>query len=601
MVCVSRMSWGVALAAAVSLDPAMAQEDTNVLPPGVERVLYLPLPDTTSPRVKRQETAIIQRSFRQAKLANQVSILPIEDPEVFKSLEPGFAIYARQARCGEVDTSPMSSILVDTRVALREQRLEDAGKKLEEVRALLTCLNAPMNRKEISEIFLMTGLSLLGTDVVEAELWLRSALAADDTIRSSDLIPEVLRPDVERMSSEVESGPQVDARLSPEAGELWEAKNFRVDGRPVIFDKYFLELVPGWHYLQMSLPDRNTWGALVRVDSGEVADLVDQVRATMGVRTLFDAQMAIALDEGRLEPALAQGLKHYATRLERSQVFLAKMTTTTENTGELTIRRYDKERGLDVPPEIRMKGNENSPFVPVQFVPPWGFDANFAYSQINQQSLSYSTSGLNLELGGRYLLTDRLYGGAGLSGGARFTEVVSPLKDYNPAGKVDMAGSGYVGTELGLKSFALRADLGWLQHLGPLYDIPYTCRLRPDQTQNGVHNYSCAADPADLEGDEALTGASTTFLLKGVAGGPRLRATLVFSPFRQEGIKMQGIMRVAYTPLMVRLPPNGDVMVVDASTPDAAPAPAYYLLHSSDDYSQVFQRIDLGFGVTGTF
>lgn len=563
------------------------------LPPDTARVLYIPLPDDTSPRLKRQELSLITRFFRTAGLAQDISAVSTGDPSLFAAVEAGLVMDARAVRCGQGEEDDVLGRIDDARKLVGQGNYEKAKETLERAREGLPCATQKLGRRQLAELFLFNGLVAMEAGLRgEGEVWIRSAVSVDEELKTSSVIPEKYVGDIERLAFEAESGEKVDARLSPNQGDLWLPRNLVIDGRRLIFDRMFLELVPGYHYIQVALPDSTSWGALLFVEPGQIYDLIEGVRESLHLREHFDTQVSRAVDEGNLEPALAQGLLYYAKSIQRDEVYLARLRQAEGNTAVLTLRRFQIQHGLHVPEEVGRHARKDDPAqVEVQFVPPWGVDAALAVSPMRSPTLPYRSIGLGVELDGRYLITQQLYVGASLGGGARFSAKVDGQEVSNLSTWPDLSTAAYVGLELPVGNASVRADLGYLQLLYPLRELPFECVLS-NTLPSGELLYACSDDPADLVGSTPEDQARIPFSFSGIGAGPRVRVGLVFAPVDTDAVQIQGLLRFSYTPLFLRLPEEGPAVVDGVAV-------SYEL--QSDAYAQLFHRLGLTFGITGTF
>lgn len=597
--------WLLALALTGAAPVARAQEG---VPPqlgiasDVERVLYIPMPEGTSPRMKRQEVPLIARYFRSAGLADTIDPVPAQDQIVFQAVEAGLVMDAREVRCADIEGGQVIGQIESARKAVAEGDYAAASQALEKARHGLPCATRKIGRRQLGEFFLFTGLVALQQGVKgEGEVWIRSALAVDADLKTSPIIPDRYVGELERLAFEVESVEKVDTRLSPDQGELWLPRNLVIDGRRMIFDRMFIEMVPGYHYIQLTLPDETSWGALLFVEGGQIYDLIEGVRSSLNLRELFDTQMILAIRDGVLEPALAQGLRYYARLLKKDSIYLAQIreqaeevegdaATASRNQAVLVVRRFDADGKLVVPDAVlKDQVAEGTSAVAVQFVPPWGIDLVIGSAQIQNGELAYKSNGLNLEVNVRYLASQQFYVGAALAGGVRFSAEVNGLEVSNLSTDPDLSATGYVGLDLPAGPLSVRTDLGYIRHLTPLTNLPFLCALGSGSGSGYV--YSCSDDPAEIAD---VSGAQDVipFNFSGTGGGPRIRLALVFSPFVRDVIQLQGLIRASYTPLVVNLEESG------SATVDNVPVQYEFLSGSN---TQLFHRLDVAFGVSGTF
>lgn len=586
-------------AASAPLGHLDAQEasQAEILPPGVDRVLYVPLsPEEAelNPRLQRQEADIISRYMRDSGLSEVVSLAPVKNPALYRAVEGGLVMESRAALCANAGGDSLFNKLDLAKKAMSGGDLKKAGVLLKSVREALPCAPRKMSRTQIGEIFLLTGLVFLDAGQnEEGETWIRSGLSVDEDLKSSPLIPERFIPEMEPLAFAATSGEMVDARLSPEQGELWDPRNLVIDGRRMLFDRVFLELVPGYHYVQLSLPDGTSWGAILTLDAGQIYDVIEGVRGTLNVRAIYADQAKKAVDTGEASDALSQGLRYYTKSLRREEVYLARVFPKGGAEADLMIRRFHVERGFEMPEEILAEASDPSTgWVPVQFAPPWAVDLAFGFSQIQTSDLDYRSTGLGLELNARYLLARQFYLGGSLGGGVRFSQEIEDGPTDIMAANPDLAGSIYGGIDIPLGAASIRGDLGYLRQLYALDNIGYGCQLS-DTSLSGQLIYTCSEDLAlGAEDDEVGSQSPIPFAFKSAPGGPRFRLTLVFTPFKSEGVQLQGLLRAGYTPLLLNLPNEGKGAVGGQDV-------IYQFKDGSN--SQILHRIDVNFGLSGAF
>jgi hypothetical protein len=597
-------AWLCVLAVCLTFQPsptsAQVQEPPSVsLAVGQEKVLFIPIQGSSEDiqEVREREAQSIQRVMHSHGLAVATALTPYSAPEFYLQVEPHLLLAHKAEVCARQELSSVPAELLKRGIAeWRAGRMDDARQALEAARAALPCAQNRLTRPQLAELLLWSGLSEPDPDAPQARAFLRGALATDPLLLESPGLPSDRMALLQRVLFEVEKSLEpVAMRLPQGEGEAWSMKNLSLDGRRLVFDKNFIQLMPGMHYVQITLADESTYGALVEVAAGKSTDLARLTRERMGLLTRFDAEFSKILSEGTLSPSLEQGLKDYCRLLQRPQVYLAAMSKESDGIW-LTLRRFHQEKGLELVLTDRKAGNAPTASTPVKLSMPWAIDAQLQAANILQPSLDYRSLGVGLELDAWFSPAKFLRLGGFVFGGVRSYRLANADDKPILVADSELVAGASVSTVVPLGSrLSLVPDVGYLQPFTAWRGLKAYCDPVYTTSEEGSHPiYSCDLDSTAVEN-------SLVFNMRAMAGGPRIRLGMEFRPFSRDTFTLRAMARIGYSPLLIRFNELSEVITTVTDDAGNTITEVVYVSLPEDERAFILHRLDFSLGINGTY
>ncbi len=555
-------------------------------------IFYLPAEgsggEDLAPEEERQA---LERFARRRMIERPLTLVSLTDDEILAIVEPIVAREARKRACAGVDPESARAYFDQARGLWAGGDGEAAKAALSQVRLTLPCAAAPLSRVELAEFFLLMGLG----DGPASEEWLRGALSADPLIiERRDLPPAALRGlDAARDHAENKLAP-VGMRIVNKEDRLFTSSRLLVDGRRFLFDKTFIRLFPGYHYVELILDGGQRWGFFTKLDAGETVDLTSLARRELGLDRTYREAIIRLLGEGTLDTLMRESLRRILREYSVEQVYIAALSFE-EDGPWISLRRYRGDSGLDVPPVRGAEAGE----VPVagqrvSLHHPWALDLAFWYSSLRRADDAYhgrgsgislrlerrlSTAwrmGIDLDLGIRAWPLDQ-------GGGAR---VLSPGMDV-------LSGIG-LSRVLSVGDWSLRPELGIVAHLTRLRGVTILCDSQPMEPDLDPPVYMCGDDAAALSSPVHVN-------VRGRAIGPRARMGLVSPVFSRRRFTLRGVARLGYSPLFVMVRERTDATLVSSDIEGHTSEFAAILEIDPAGRMRRFQEFCLVFGIKGSY
>lgn len=577
---------------------AAPADEVTALQEGQDRVFYLPIAGQglTIERLREKELAATERFLRKQGVSAAPSILPVTSKELFLQVESSLTMDLHRLACKGKDRGTLSDGLARAQARLLDGAVDEARRWLTQVRSQMPCSEERLTRAQMAELFIWSGLTHEAWPTEPALAWLRTGLTVDPEQVQNPRLPTDVLSIVKKAAYDVEHDvARVDLHMPQDEGPMWALKNLTLDGRRLVFEKLFIQLTPGMHYLQLTLPNERSWGTFIELEPGSKPDLAESVRAQFGIRERFQKEIQQLLFEGFGSPAFIDGLKLYALRLKRDKLLFTALTEESDGSW-LTMRQFSLDGSIQVPPMNPPSGDGQTASVPVVLSQPYALDAAFQYSGMLGPTLAnYRTPGSSLTLDFWRLFGSRWRAGLTAGLGARGFLISDVDGTANWLGGLDLELGMSGGFEQSLGGGRrLELDLGYRVHVPGLRGLPVFCdpnaSVDPD---SGVKSYECAAD-------DVTDSKSYRFNLRAVPHGPRVRAALELKPFYQRLLTMRMVLRMGYSPLLISLP---DRVNITLTTQDlSASQQEDALLHLSDDVrTHWLHQLDFGVGVNGTY
>lgn len=577
---------------------AAPADEVTALQPGQDRAFYLPIfgEGIQIERLREKELAATERFLRKQGISLTPSLLPVTAKELYLQAESSLAMDLHRVACKGKERGTLSDGLARAQARLLDGEVGEARKWLDQVRAQMPCSEERLTRAQMAELFIWSGLTHEAWPTEPALAWLRTGLSVDPEQAQNPRLPTNAVSIVKKAAYEVDRDvPRVDLHMPQDEGPLWSLKNLTLDGRRLVFEKLFIQLTPGMHYLQLSLPNERNWGTFIELEPGSKPDLAESVRKQFGLRERFQKEIQQLLFEGFASPAFIDGLKLYTLRLKRDKLLFTALTE--EDDGSwITARQFSLDGTISVPAMSLATADTPTASVPLILSQPYTLDAAFQYSGMLGPTLAnYRTPGSALTLDFWRLLGAQWRVGLTTAVGARAFLLSDVEGNATWQGNPDLELGVAAGYERSLGAGRrLLLDAGYRMHLTGLRGIPVFCNsavsIDPD---TGLKSFNCSPD--DLESPD-----SYRFNLSALPHGPRLRVGLELKPFYQRLLTMRMVLRMGYSPLLISLPDQANITLktqdLNATEQEEA------LLHLSDDIrTHWLHQLDLGVGITGTY
>lgn len=598
---------GVLLSVLGTVGVVLAVEDASALVEGADRVLYLPISgdDGETVRLREKEVPGTVRFLKSRGIVPEPVLLPVSSKEAYQQVEPALAIAMRQEVCrGREQTRPSES-LAQAQARMLDGDLDGARKWLEQVRQELPCSVNRLSRNQMAELFLWSGMVHPAWPGDDALAWIRTGLGVDPAQSENPRLPSERQDVIKQVASELDRDfPRVDLHMPEDEGSLWSLKNLTLDGRRLVFEKLFIQLIPGHHYLQLTLPNEQTWGTFLTIEPGTRPDLAAEVRQALGLKARYAKEIQQLLYEGYASPALADGLKLYLARLRRERLFFTSLSR--EDDGSyLTVRQFSSTGKVSVP-QASEGGEVGEASTRLVLSQPFELESGLRISSSRSPGLTYTmpvdgldggyrAPSMGVELGGWRVIQPTLQLGATLYLGARSFPIVD----------VDGANDGVLGVdpELSLGARMIVPVLPWLRlspeagyraHLIPFRGLPVYCGATPtvDET-SGLSSYSCGQSWKD--DPEALL-----MNVRGLPHGPYLRVGAELSPFYRGLVTLRSLLRVGYSFQSISLAEQIPVTLTTRDSQGATSEDAWLLL-DADSRSLSLHQLDVVFGINGVY
>lgn len=599
---------GVLLCVLGTVGLALAAEDGSALAEGAERVLFLPLAgeDAESIRLKEKEAPGTARFLKSRGWVQTPALLPVTSKEVYQQVEPALAIAMRQEACqGREQTRPAES-LAQAQSRMLDGDLDGARKWLDQVRQELPCSVNRLSRSQMSELFLWSGMVHPDWPGEDALAWIRTGLGVDPAQANNPRLPTERQEVIEQVAGELDRDyPRVDLHMPEDEGSLWSLKNLALDGRRLVFEKLFVQLIPGHHYLQLTLPNEQTWGTFLTIEPGTRPDLAAEVRRALGLGKRFDKEIHQLLYEGYASPALSDGLKRYLEKIRRDRVVFTGLSRE-EDGSYMTVRQFSISGKVNVAHVSSETGEAVEASTKVVLSQPFEGESGLRISSIRAPELTYvgDVEGLTggyrapsvgLELGVWRVLGPSVQLGGSLTFGLRAFPIVG----------VEGVNDGVLGLDLepavGLRThFALgpvlRAtpEVGYRLHGVAYRGLPLYCSGIPSaDATSGLPAYACGK--TWMEDPEALL-----MNVRGVPHGPYVRVGIELKPFFRGLVTLRTQARLGYSPLFVSLDERIPVTLTTRDTSGVIAEEAM-LLVDEDSRSLMLHQVDVLFGLNGVY
>lgn len=591
-------AWSFLFGLTTQVLAAPTADDITPLKPEEERVFYLPIAGTgvKIERLREKEVAATVRFFRQQGVASAASLIPATGKELFIQVEPSLTMALYHEACAGREKASLSDVLARAQARSLAGDFDEARRFLAQVRAQLPCAEERLTRTQMAELFIWSGLTHEAWPGEPALAWLRTGLGVDPEQVHNPRLPYERLEVVKKAAYELDRDiPRVDLHMPQDEGLMWALKNLTLDGRRLVFEKLFVQLTPGMHYLQLTLPNERTWGTFIELEAGTRPDLAEEVRRKFGIRERFTQDLNRLLFEGFASPAFADGLKLYLMKLKRERLFFSALTEESDGSW-VTARQVHLDGTVSVPALAEAPPDMPTASLPVVLSQPYTLDFTVNYSGMLGPTLSnFRTPGSALELDIHRLVGGAFRVGLSTSVGARAYQLTT----------VDQVGewTGALDVELGLlfgRDFSLGngrhliVDGGYRAHLMPLQGIPVYCGATYSiDTETGLKAFDCGA--AFATDDTAYR-----FNLSAIPHGPRVRVGIELRPFFQRLLTMRTVLRVGYSPLLISLQDRVNITLTTSDTVGSSQEDA--LLFVADDArSHWLHQMDFGVGINGTY
>lgn len=561
-----------------------------------ERAFYLPIEgnDLTAERLREKELPATDRFLRREGGLTRPSILSTTAPELYLQVEPFLAMDLHFAACKGKEKGGLTQLLARAQARLLAGEVEVARAQMEELRARMPCAEDRLNRSQVAEMFMWSALSHPLWPQEPAMLWLRTGLAVDPEQAGNQRIPSDKLENVRRAAYEIERDlPRVDLHMPQDEGNMWALKNLTLDGRRLVFEKLFVQLTPGIHFVQVSLPNERVWGAFIELEAGTRPDLANEVRKALGFRDRYQQELRTLLFEGVATGPFLDGLKTYALRLKRNYLYFTALTEEEDGTW-MTFRRFEDTGSITVPLRENQNGDIPSASSPVVLSQPYEVELGLGWSGMLGPDLeNYRSPGGMLSLDLNRRLGRSWRAGTLLSLGGRAFEQLSVEGDGTWIGEPDVALGLFVGHDLRLrKGLHLLTDLGYAAHVTPLRGLPVYCD--PAFTlDNDVKTFQCG--PEDVDDPDRFRFNAAAY-----PHGPKVRLGLSFRPFYQRILTLSTLLRVGYSPLLISLPNPVNITLTTQDTVGQQQENAQLILAEALRNHWVHQ-LELSVGIKGTY
>lgn len=572
--------------------------DVQILLPKQEKILYVPIEGDGEQvqEVRKKEGQAIQRFFRTRGLAEIPLLTHFDAPEIFQQVEPALLMEERERRCTEKKSAARPiALLREAQAAFAEGNPAKARRQMTQLRTQLPCVPHRLPRQQLAEFLLWMGLVSPDIESEEAQSFLRGALSTDPLLVDSERIPERVIEKVRKVSYELENNLRpVDVHLPQGEGDMWTHKNLLLDGRRLVFDKLFTQVMPGTHFLQITLPNDRVLGTFFTIAAGTTPDLAQLARRQLHIDQLYSQQFTQALAAGYASSALTQGFKLYAIKLKRDYFYLTSITDEEDGTW-LTVRRFHIDRGIEVPELDSLPSDQGvTASVPISLFQPWAVETSFSFTALTGGQTDIRSSSGSFELDAFYLFSKRIRLGLDLGLGGRSYRLLDAGGNSSLRADSDFQVGASIGAVIPIGNSDLLPDLGYARHLVPLRGLPMYCSDIPTVEPGNDPVYQCGFS-------QASNPNSQVFNLRSSAAGPRLRIGLAFKPFSQGNITLRGLFRVAYSPMIVSL---NKTIGIDLTTQDPSGGEEIEsAILAIDEESQRWLIHQLGFslGINGSY
>lgn len=571
-------------------------EELTPVEPDQERAFYLPIEgnDLTAERLREKEVPATDRFLRREGGLTRPSILPTSAPELYLQVEPFLAMDMHFATCKGKEKGGLTELLARAQARLLAGEVESARAQMETLRTRMPCAEDRLNRSQMAEMFIWSALSHPLWPQEPAMLWLRTGLAVDPEQASNQRIPSDKLENVRRAAYEIERDlPRVDLHMPQDEGAMWALKNLTLDGRRLVFEKLFVQLTPGIHFVQVSLPNERIWGAFIELEAGTRPDLAGEVRKVLGFRERYRQELRTLLFEGVATGPFLDGLKTYALRLKRNFLYFTALTEEEDGTW-ITFRRFEDTGSITVPLRENQNGDIPSASSPVVLSQPYEVELGLGWSGMLGPDLeNYRSPGgaLSLDLNRRLGRSWRV--GTMLVLGGRAFERLNVEGESTWFGEPDISLGLFVGHDQRLRrGFHVLTDVGYSVRLNPLQGLPVYC----DPTmslEGGIKTFQCGPEDVDAPDSYRFNAAAYPH-------GPKVRMGLSFRPFYQRILTLSTLLRVGYSPLLISLPNPVNITLTTQDTVGQQQENAQLILAESLRSHWVHQ-LELSVGIKGTY